>query len=147
MAFDEMRLFLEGAREARLRIADIQERTRELESAALRITAKLDGMPRSGGADRDQLLASLSDAHERLLLDMADEEQRKIEIADFIDRVPTSAAGRAILRRRYLHYDSWKGVRRWLAANQMRYSEQGVFKIHGKALSAARVLWNQEHSE
>ena len=147
MAYDDMRLFLEGAREARLRIADIQERTRELESAALRITAKLDGMPRSGGADRDQLLAALADAHERLLLDIADEEQRKIEIADFIDRVPTSVAGRAVLRRRYLHYESWKSVRKWMAAHQMRYSEQGVFKIHGKALQAARQLWNREHSE
>ena len=147
MAYDDMRLFLEGAREARLRIADIQERTRELESSALRITAKLDGMPRSGGADRDQLLAALADAHERLLLDIADEEQRKIEIADFIDRVPTSVAGRAVLRRRYLHYESWKSVRKWLSTHQMNYSKDGVYKLHRVALQEARILWNREHNE
>ncbi len=142
-----MRLFLEGARDAHLKCADLRERARGLESAAHRITSKLDGMPRSGGADREQLLVALSDAHERLLLDMADEEQRKIDIADFIDRVPTGAAGRAVLRRRYLHYESWKTVRKWLAAHQMSYSAQSVFRIHGEALQAARVLWNREHSE
>lgn len=147
MAFDEMRLFLEGARDAHLKCADLRERARGLESAAHRITSKLDGMPRGGNSDRDQLLAALADAHERLLLDMADEEQRKIDIADFIDRVPTGAAGRAVLRRRYLHYESWKAVRKWLAEHQMSYSAQSVFRIHGEALQAARQLWNQEHSE
>ena len=142
-----MRLFLEGARDAHLKCADLRERARGLESAAHRITSKLDGMPRGGNSDRDQLLAALADAHERLLLDMADEEQRKIDIADFIDRVPTGAAGRAVLRRRYLHYESWKAVRKWLAAHQMSYSAQSVFRIHGEALQAARQLWNQEHSE
>lgn len=141
-----MRLFLEGARDAHLKCADLRERARGLESAAHRITSKLDGMPRSGGADREALLAALSDAHERLLLDMADEEQRKTEIADFIDRIPTSAAGRAILRRRYLHYESWKSVRKWLCAHQMTYSAQSVYRIHGDAIQAARQLWNREHS-
>ena len=145
MAYDDVRLFLEGARDAYLKCADLRERTRELESAAQRITAKLDGMPKGGSADRDQLLAALADAHGRLLIDIADEEARKLEIADFIDRVPTSAAGRAVLRRRYLHYESWKGVRRWMAAHGMSYSAQSVYRIHGEALKAARTLWNQEH--
>lgn len=146
MAFDELRLFLDGARDAHLKCADIRERAIGLESAANRITSNLNGMPRGGGSDRDQLLAALADAHERLLLDMADEEQRKIDIADFIDRVPTSAAGRAVLRRRYLHYESWRGVRRWLAAHQMSYTDQGVYYIHREALKAARKLWTQEHN-
>lgn len=147
MAFDDLRVFLEGARDAHLKCADLRERTRDLENAANRITAKLDGMPRSGGADRDKLLAALADAHERLLVDMADEEQRKIEIADFIDRVPASAAGRAVLRRRYLHYESWKNVRRWLSSHQMTYTDQGVYYIHREALRAARTLWNEEKGE
>ena len=147
MAFDELRLFLDGARDANLKCADLRERARGLESAALRITANLDGMPRSGGADREKLLAALADAHDRLLLDMADEEQRKIEISDFIDRIPTSAAGRAIMRRRYLHYESWKSVRKWLAAHQMCYSAQSVYRLHGEAIQAGRILWNQEHNE
>ena len=145
VAFDELRLFLEGARDAHLKCADLRERARALESAANRVTANLSGMPKGGGADRDQLLAALADAHGRLLLDMADEEQRKIAIADFIDRVPTSAAGRAILRRRYLHYESWKSVRKWLAAHQMCYSAQSVYRIHGEALRAARLLWDKDH--
>ena len=145
MAFDELRLFLEGARDAHLKCADIRERIRGLESSVQRITAKLDGMPKNGGADRNALLAALADAHDRLLMDAADEEQRKTEIADFIDRVPTGAVGRAILRRRYLHYESWKGVRRWLAAHQMSYSAQSVYRIHGEALRAARQLWNTDH--
>lgn len=147
MAFDEIRLFLEGARDAHLKCADLRERARGLESAAHRITSKLDGMPRGGNSDRDQLLAALADAHERLLLDMADEEQRKIDIADFIDRVPTGAAGRAVLRRRYLHYESWRNVRRWMTAHQMNYSDQGIYYLHREALKAARQLWNQEHNE
>ena len=70
-----------------------------------------------------------------------------MEISDFIDRVPTSAAGRAILRRRYIHYDSWKAVKRWLATHERSYSAQSIYRIHGDAIKAARVLWNQEHKE
>ena len=145
MAFDDVRVFLESARDAHLKCADARERARSLESAVHRITAKLDGMPASGNADRDALLASLADAHGRLLRDVADEEQQREEIAAFVDRVPTSAAGRAILRRRYLHYESWKSVRKWLAVHQMSYSAQSVYRIHGEAIHAARELWNKEH--
>ena len=146
MAFDDVRLFLEGAKDIHLKTADLKERVRNLDSAAQRVTANLNGMPRGGGADREQLLSALADARDRLVLDIAEEEQRKIEIGDFIDRVPTSAAGRAVLRRRYLHYESWKSVRKWLAAHQMSYSAQSVYRIHGEAISAARVLWNREHN-
>lgn len=145
MAFDELRCFLEGAKDAHLKCADLRDRVRTLDGAARRVTANLNGMPRNGGADREQLLSALADARARLLLDMTDEEQRKIDIADFIDRVPTSAAGRAVLRRRYLHYESWKSVRKWLAAHQMSYSAQSVYRIHGEAINAARLLWNKEH--
>jgi len=145
MVYDEVRLFLEGARDAHLKCADLRERTRQLESAVQRITAKLDGMPKGGNADREQLLASLADAHGRLLIDIAEEEARKMEIEKFVDRVPTGAAGKAVLRRRYLHYESWKGVRRWLSAHGMSYSAQSVYRIHGEAIKAARILWNQEH--
>jgi len=144
MAYDEVRVFLEGARDAYLKCADLRERSRALELRAENVTANLDGLPRSGNADRDALLAALADARGRLLLDIAEEEARKIEIADFVDRVPTSAAGRAILRRRYLHYESWKGVRRWMAAHGMSYSAQSVYRLHGEAISAARKLWEQE---
>lgn len=146
MVYDDVRLFLEGARDAHLKCADLRERARALESKAHRITANLDGMPRSGNADRDSVLAALADAHGRLLMDIADEEERKTEIADFIDRVPTGAAGREILRRRYLHYESWKGVRRWMAAHGMTYSAQSVYRLHGEALSAARKLWEKERT-
>ena len=147
MAFDDVRLFLEGARDAHLKCADLRDRARGLESAVLRITAKLDGMPVGGNADRDKLLAALADAHGRLLRDMAEEERHREAIEAFVDRVPTSAAGRAILRRRYLHYESWKSVRKWLAAHQMGYSAQSVYRIHGEALTAARKLWDKEHKE
>ena len=147
MAYDDVRLFLEGARDAHLKCADIRERVNDLESAVTRVTAKLDGMPVGGNADREQLLAALADAHGRLLRDLTDEEQRRMEISDFIDRVPTSAAGRAILRRRYIHYDSWKAVKRWLATHERSYSAQSIYRIHGEAIKAARVLWNQEHKE
>jgi len=146
VAFDDVRLFLEGAKDIHLKTADLKERVRNLDSAAQRVTANLNGMPRGGGADREQLLSALADARDRLVLDIAEEEQRKIEIGDFIDRVPTSAAGRAVLRRRYLHYESWKSVRKWLAAHQMSYSAQSVYRIHGEAISAARVLWSREHN-
>jgi len=147
VAFDEVRLFLEGAKEAYLKSADLRERVRSLDLAAKRITTNLDGMPKSGNADRERLLIALADARERLILDIADEEQKKTEISDFIDRVQTSAAGRAILRRRYLHYNSWRGVRKWLEQHQMSYSAQSVYRLHGEALTAARVLWNREHRE
>ena len=146
MAYDALRCFLESAKDVHLKVADLRERARGLESAAQRVTANLSGMPKGGGADREALLSALADAHGRLLLDIAEEEQRKIEISDFVDRVPTSAAGRAVLRRRYLHYESWKQVRKWLAAHQMSYSAQSVYRIHGEAISAARVLWSREHN-
>ncbi len=145
MAFDEMRVFMESARDIHLKCADIRERAQSLEASVHRITARLDGMPVSGGADRNALLAALADAHGRLLQDLADEEQRKTEIAAFIDRIQTSAAGRAILRRRYLHYETWKGVRRWMAAHGMSYSAQSVYRLHGEALRAARIQWDREH--
>lgn len=146
VAFDEVRLFLEGAKDIHLKCADLRERVRSLDDAANRVTANLNGMPHGGGADREQLLSALADARSRLLLDIAEEEMRKTEIADFIDRVPTSAAGRAVLRRRYIHYESWKGVRQWMARHQMAYSAQSVYRLHGDAISAARRLWATEHS-
>lgn len=146
MAYDDVRVFLEGAKDCYFKCADLRERVRKLDSTAQRMTANLNGMPRGGGADREALLAALADARGRLLLDIADEEARKIEIADFIDRVPTGAVGREILRRRYLHYESWKGVRRWMAAHGKSYSAQSVYRLHGEALASARVLWNQEHN-
>jgi hypothetical protein len=144
MAYDEVRLFLEGAREAHLKCADLRDRARGLDSAVHRITAKLDGMPASGNADRNALLAALADSHGRLLRLIAEEELCKDKIADFIDKVPTSAAGREILRRRYLHYESWKGVRRWLSAHGMSYSAQSIYSLHGDAIKAARVLWEEK---
>lgn len=144
--YDDVRLFLEGARYASLKCADIRERAKSLESAVLRVTAKLDGMPAGGNADREQLLAALADSHGRLLQELTEEEQRRMEIEAFIDRVPTSAAGRAILRRRYVHYDSWKAIRRWLSAHERPYSAQSIYRIHGDAIRAAHVLWNQEHT-
>ena len=145
MAFDEVRLFLEGAKDVYLKCADLRERVRNLDSAAKRMTANLNGMPHGSGADREALLSALADARGRLLLDIAEEEQRKIEIGDFIDRVPTSAEGRAVLRRRYLHYESWRTVRKWMCAHQMTYSDQGVYYLHREALTAARKLWETEH--
>ena len=147
MAFDDVRVFLEGAKDIHLKTADLRERVRNLDSAAQRVTANLNGMPRGGGADREQLLSALADARGRLILDIAEEEERKIEIGDFIDRVPTSAAGRAVLRRRYLHYESWKAVRKWLCAHQMSYSADGVYYLHREALTAARKLWEKEHTD
>ena len=147
MAFDDVRVFLEGAKDIHLKTADLKERVRNLDSAAQRVTANLNGMPRGGNADREQLLSALADARGRLVLDIAEEEERKIEIGDFIDRVPTSAAGRAVLRRRYLHYESWKAVRKWLCAHQMSYSSDGVYYLHREALTAARKLWDKEHAE
>lgn len=145
MVYDEVRAFLDGAREAYLKCADIRERTRRLESAAERVTAQLNGYVGGGGADREALLAALADAHGRLLRDMAEEEQRQQEIAAFIDRVPTTASGRAILRRRYLHYESWKSVRKWMAVHGTSLSQQSMYRIHGEALRAARILWKKEH--
>ena len=145
MPYDDVRQFLDGARDAHLRCADLRERARKLESAAERVTARLDGMGGTGGADREALLAALADAHGNLLRDLAEEERRQEEIAAFIERVPTTAAGHAILRRRYLHYESWKGVRRWMMNHGMTYSVQSVYRIHGEAIRDARKLWNIEH--
>lgn len=101
-----------------------------------------------------------SDGMSSTIADIADYERRQRELADvliakrfeiesIIDSVP-NAAQREVLERRYLLYQRWesrfdertgeyvKGI-----AEEMGYSAQHLYRIHGAALKAIKMRVNE----
>lgn len=144
--YDEVRGFLESARETQLKYAEHAARVLELDSKARRVTASASLAP-GGGGDKERLLATLADERERMRLLAAEELVRLREIEEFIDRVPGRDIHRIILRRRYLHYESWNGVTRYLKANGLYYEKRQIYRLHGEAIGHAREQWEKEHKE
>lgn len=60
--------------------------------------------------------------------------QRRIEIEQVIDKIPDETH-REILERRYLLYESWEEI-----SEEMHYSEQHLYRLHGVALTYLREI-------
>lgn len=144
---DDVRLFLESALESALRIADLRERVTSLNAAATKVTTRLSAVPGGGGSDKEKILLSLADARDELNKQIVSEYDNSIKVGKFIDSLQCSNAARAVMRRRYLHYESWVQILMWMSRNNLNYSERSVYRLHGEGIDAARKQWEQMRSE
>ena len=139
---DECRAWLESYRELRTEAHRLRQRHMKLVTEATRITTRLSGMPRGGGGDHEKLLAALADSDDEAVRKYLDAEERMREIEGFIDSLP-SQNSRIILRLRYVELYSWREIERVLPRDQIYYSSDHIYRLHGIALKEARELWNK----
>lgn len=134
---DPVRDYLNSVLEARMEIKRLQHKITQLESAATKTTNVLTGMPRSGGADRDAVLANLADVTEDYYRKLAAAERREQAVNEFIDTIPARDS-RVLLRLRYIEGFGWRKVLTAMNKNGFHLSERQMFRLHGRALNEAR---------
>lgn len=142
MEKDPAREYLNSVLECRLEARRIRRKLDALESRATSITSQLSGMPRGGNSDRNAVLAALADATDEYYKRLAAAERRELEVAEFIDSIDNRNY-RIILRLRYLDRKPWSKVLTTLNASGYAMNERWMFKLHGKALDAAREKYKE----
>jgi len=115
------------------RVVDVKlNRVRELQELATKATATISPTPTS----RTQNVHSMENIIVKMLalrseicddIDKLMDTERAIQSAiNAVDDVDC----RVLLEMRYLSFMSWREI-----AENLRYSERGIFKLHGRALS------------
>lgn len=117
-----------------------------LEARALNVTSQLTGMPRGGSSDRDAVLAALADATADYYRRLAEAEQHELNVLQFIDAIPDQMQ-RIILKLRYIDRKRWPGVLSELERFGEQMDRATMFRLHGKALNAARELYKEIHHD
>ncbi len=141
---DPVREYLNSVLESRMEIKRIKRKLDLLEARALNVTSQLTGMPRGGTAERDAVLASLADATDEYYKRLAKAESHELEVLNFIDSIP-DARCRIILKLRYVDCRKWSSVLAQLQLSDDQASRRTMFRLHGKALNAARELYKEIH--
>jgi len=137
---DECRLWLESYRELKTEEYRHWQRQQRLMAQALRVTTQLRDVPVGGGGDKEQLLAALADeGNEALELHYKAQDRRR-EIEEFIDTLP-SQNSRIILRYRYVELMPWEKLMMALQKSGIWYERSHIFRLHGIALKEARSAW------
>lgn len=143
---DPVREFLESVREAKFEQNRCRRKVVELDSQCQSITSRASGMPSGGSGDKhqDALWAALSDQRSLYWKNYlnAKEQERKVE--SFITSLP-NPTHRAILTLHYVDLLKWPRVVDELEKCGIYYSERQIFRLHGEALQAARLLWGSQH--
>lgn len=129
-----------------MEIKRIRRKLDLLEARALNVTSQLTGMPRGGSSDRDAVLASLADATSDYYRRLAEAEQHELEVLSFIDSIPNQMQ-RVILKLRYIDRKRWPGVLSELERFGEQMDRATMFRLHGKALNAARELYKEIHHD
>jgi hypothetical protein len=139
---DECREFLESYRGLLLETDRLSSSARILWDTATGITSHLTGMPRSGpGADVKTALAAATDAADARLREAL---KKREEIERFVQQVP-GQMNRYILSLRYIDLLTWVKIAERLENTNMPYSDRNIYVMHGRALEAARALWDETY--
>lgn len=146
MDIDPVRSYLNSVLEYRMEIKRLRRKIASLESRATSITAALTGMPRSGGADSQAVLAALADLTREYYEKLIRAERRELEVISFINSLP-SQSSRLILTLRYVDIKHWPQVLEGLNAAGLNVSERHMFRLHGVALNEARIKWKETHHD
>jgi hypothetical protein len=142
---DELRLYLESYRELLLEADRLQSTGLGLRERAESTTGHITGMPKGGG-DNGGLLAALTEMTIQADRKLAEAVRRKVELEDFVDSV-NGAVEREILRLRYIELLRWPEIERRLATLGVYYESRSVYRLHKRALNAARTRWNELKGE
>lgn len=143
---DPVREYFQSVYGLKLEIARLTERVRTLQAQCEKMTTVLTGMPRGGSSDPERLMALLADERAALDARLLQAEGQTREVEDFIARLPDRLY-REILSRRYIDCLRWPKVLEKLQDQGDYYEERQMFRLHGRALNAARKLWEEEHTE
>lgn len=144
--YPDARQFLESVRTSRAAALRCARRMWELRTQVESITAPLNSSPVSnGGKDvhGDARLAALTDLQDRLIAASDDWLRRVKEAEDFVDRIE-NVEYRILLQLRYIDCNRWDDVQGRMALSGLYYSDRQMFRLHGRALQAARRLWDEE---
>lgn len=129
-----------------MEIKRIQRKLDLLEARVLNVTSQLTGMPRGGSSDRDAVLASLADVTDEYYKRLAEAERHELEVLDFINTIPDTRC-RIILKLRYVDCRKWNSVLAKLQLTDEQASRPTMFRLHGKALNAAREKYKEMRHE
>lgn len=152
---DPVRRFLSSVAEARIEADRQTQRLQRLEAQATKVTASLTGMPRGGGGDSENLLASLADMRDQCSAAIVAAEQQVERVTEFIEKLENPVS-RIILKLRYCDCLEWysdrphqKAHRRRTVMGEMQkaglyYGSTQITRFHGIALNEARELYKKE---
>ena len=145
---DPVRSFLESVRTARFIQRQCELKLEQLDAACTSTTARLSGMPGGGSGDvhKDGPLVALAQTEEDLRQAYQDAKRKEREVEKFIEQL-ADVRHRAVLTMYYVNLMKWPRVVDELEKCGMYYSERHVFRLHGEALQAARILWSELHPE
>ncbi len=136
--------FLGSLRVARQEIHLCRERIAELEDANTRITTAWKEAPTgSGDVHKDATVIALADKRAELLAMEKEYADQMLAVEQFISRLENTTY-RTILELRYVKLLRWPQVQKSMEDAGLWYSFRYVMRLHGKALVAARRLWNTE---
>jgi len=142
---DELRSFLDSPRELREEIRRLRLQKRDDWELATAITPHYSGMPGGGGYQEGPKsswtrLAEYDGELDEMI-------RRRIEsiraVEQFIDRVQEPTY-RVILRYRYLNCLSWSEIEAAMSGGEYAFGLRHITRLHGKALQAARKLWESD---
>ena len=138
-----VRQFLNGVREAKAEVRNLQRKLLELKTASENVTAHWKDVPGGGGSadsHKDEIVNALCDLNtaygEKVLAYL-----RYIEETEaFIDTV-SGFENRLILQLRYVDCMKWDTIEATMRRMGIYYSTRHITRLHGYALLAAERAW------
>lgn len=132
---DGKKQFLREYRMKTRRIHRIEAEIDEIRSMKMYPSVNNDGMPHgSGQSDMSEYAAELCEKEEKLYEEGVDQVKIYNKISHRISELENEDE-RDVLFYRYI-----KGLRFWEIAQKMDYSEEWIYKLHGRALQHLRIF-------
>lgn len=131
--------YLQQAYKMDKRIRILQGKVDKLHSALEYHSPSLEGSGGGGSADRmPDTISKIMEYEQHVQQLQADYVKKYIEIDKAIHSVE-NANQREVLERRYLLYQKWEQI-----ADEMHYSLDNVYKLHGKALQKITLNYSNQ---
>lgn len=140
---DELRRFLESPRDLRTEIDRLKKQRQADWELATSITQGYAGMPGGGGQEGPKSSWTNLLEHDAKLAERINEYLRAVDrVQNFISKVPDPVQ-RLVLELRYINGMKWPEVEDALFG-EYSYSLRNIYNIHGRALSSARRIWEED---
>lgn len=145
---DPAKAFLESVRIAKFVQRRCELKLEQLEAECASVTARITGEPGGGSSDvhKDGPLVALAQTKTDLKNAYLEVKQRERDVEEFINQLP-DVRHRAVLSLHYVALLRWPRVIAEMEKCGLYYSDRHIFRLHGDALQAARILWAEQHPE
>lgn len=143
---ENVKEFLCGYRDARFEVDRAIRKVREARELCERVTAQITGMPHGGSSGpKDGPLAAYVDMQSALAMAYENAVRKELAIEEFVNELD-NPVDRHILKLRYLDMMTWEDVQKSLGIlDNLYYDIRHVYRLHGRAMTAARELWEEKH--